>query len=331
MSNDAVIEVSQLCKSYRNSWRSSLVVNALQHVNLDVQAGEVFGLLGPNGAGKTTFIKVLLGIVRKSAGKVRLLGAPEGSRKSRRNIGYLPEQLQFSAHHTAYSALDYYGGLSGVSAAQVRSCRDELLQQVGLEKWGRVSIRKFSKGMMQRLGLAQAVLHKPQLLILDEPTDGLDPVWRSQVRNILVDLRNQGHTVFLNSHLLQEVEMVCDRVAILDKGHLKFVGSVDDVKSQMGADVNSQLELELLGSQAAIQSALGETVVSSWDPLANKRFMIRLKLNAQDDVDDCVDRLRASGISIVRLTKAQASLEDAFLSILEESSQEATDSVPAKD
>ena len=316
MSSDCVIEVDQLSKSYRSGWWKPPKIEALSGVSLDVRRGEIFGLLGPNGAGKTTFVKILLGIARKSAGTVRLLGYSAGSRQARRKIGYLPEQLRIAPHHTAYSALEYYAGLSGVGASRVRRCRDELLTRVGLQEWCRVSVRKFSKGMVQRLGLAQALLHQPQLLILDEPTDGLDPIARSQVRNILSELREQGYTVFVNSHLLQEVELVCDRVAILDQGKLRYLGSIDAATSDMRAGAHRRLELDLLGSPSAVRDALGEGSVNDWNQVDENRCTVLLDLPNQNDVDQCIDQLRARGISIVRLARSRASLEEAFLSIL---------------
>jgi len=328
MSSDSVIKVEGLSKSYRNGWRRTSRIDALREVSFEVRPGEIFGLLGPNGAGKTTFVKILLGIVRKSSGTARLLGHLAGSRKARREIGYMPEHLQFAPHHTANSALEFYGGLSGVSASRVRRCRDELLSKVGLEEWRRVPVRKFSKGMMQRLGLAQALLHEPRLLILDEPTDGLDPIWRSAVRNILAELRDQGNTVFVNSHLLQEVEMVCDRVAILDQGKLKYVGSIDAVTDEISSVSYGRLELELLGSRSTIEVALAEVSVETWNPLDENRITVLINLPDQNDIDACVDRLRSHGISIVRLTRTRASLEDAFLSILAETPEHAEAASP---
>ncbi len=318
MSSDFVIEVDQLSKSYRNGWWKASKFEALADVSLRVRRGEIFGLLGPNGAGKTTFVKILLGIIRKSAGAVKLLGYSAGSHQARRDIGYLPEQLSIAPHHTACSALEYYAGLSNVPAARVRRCRDELLAKVGLEEWCHVSVTKFSKGMVQRLGLAQALLHQPQLLILDEPTDGLDPIWRSQMRTILTELREQGQTIFVNSHLLQEVEMVCDRVAILDQGKLRYLGTIEAATNKAQSGASGKLELELVGLPSNIREVIGEDLINQWNQKDANCCTVLLDLPEQQDVDRCVDKLRSNGISIVRLARLRASLEDAFLSILSE-------------
>ena len=174
---------------------------------------------GAHGAGKTTLIKVLLGVVRRSAGQASLLGHPAGDRRGRIHVGYLPENHRIPRHHTGNSALSYYGSLSGLSLKEIRRRRPALLETVGLAKWGDSSVKKYSKGMLQRLGLAQAMLHEPDLLILDEPTDGVDPLGRSELRRVAA-AESAGKTVFLNSHLLQEVELVCDRVAILNHGEV---------------------------------------------------------------------------------------------------------------
>ncbi|MFP6769847.1 MAG: ABC transporter ATP-binding protein, partial [Planctomycetaceae bacterium] len=217
---DLVIRVNDLGKVYRDGWLRRRRIEALRDVSLEVGRGEIFGLLGPNGAGKTTLIKVLLGIVRKTAGEATLLGHPAGQRAGRKQVGYLPEGHRIPRHLTGNSALEFYGSLSGLAVSETRQRRQQLLETVGLSDWGRTSVTKYSKGMLQRLGLAQAMLHEPNLLILDEPTDGVDPVGRSEIRDVLNLLKSQGKTIFLNSHLLQEVELVCDRVAVLHKGEV---------------------------------------------------------------------------------------------------------------
>ena len=169
--------------------------------------------------------KLLLGIVRKTRGEAHLLGRPAGDRRGRRAIGYLPENLRIPRHHTAFTALGLYGQLSGLSTAEIRKRRGPLLKLVDLKDRASDSVKKYSKGMVQRLGLAIALLHDPQLLFMDEPTDGLDPTGRAKVRQVLQRLKGEGKTIFLNSHLLQEVEMVCDRVAILDRGVLRGIGA----------------------------------------------------------------------------------------------------------
>lgn len=196
MSQSAAIQVNELRKTFREGWIKRRAFEALKGVTFDVRQGEIFGLLGPNGAGKTTFIKILLGIVRKSSGAAALLGHQAGDRRSRQQVGYLPENLRIPRHLTGSTALELYGRLSNLSAAEIRHRRAELLEMVGLSDRARDGVRKYSKGMLQRLGLAQALLHNPDLIILDEPTDGLDPVARSQVRGLLAEIKRQGKTIF---------------------------------------------------------------------------------------------------------------------------------------
>ncbi len=229
MAESPAIEVRELHKTYRDGLFGRRSFEALKGISLQVQQQEIFGLLGPNGAGKTTLVKLLLGIVRKTRGEALLLGRAAGDRRGRREVGYLPENLRLPRHHTANSALDLYGQLSGLSSAEIRRRRGALLELVDLSDRAKDSIRKYSKGMLQRLGLAIALLHDPQLVFMDEPTDGLDPAARAKVRQVLQRLKREGKTIFLNSHLLQEVEMVCDRVAILDRGVLRGIGSVEQL------------------------------------------------------------------------------------------------------
>jgi ABC-2 type transport system ATP-binding protein len=315
MANDATIEVVDLRKSYRNGlFRRRF--EALKGVSLEVGRGEIFGLLGPNGAGKTTLIKVILGIVRRSGGSATLLGRPAGDRSSRVQVGYLPENLRIANHHTANTAMEYYGKLSGLGMGEIKSRREELLASVGLADRTRESVKKFSKGMLQRLGLAQALLHDPEVLILDEPTDGLDPVGRSHVRNVLNGLKDRGKTIFLNSHILQEVELICDRVAILDRGVVKAMGTVDEIAPDQSEGV--ELELTLTGDRVKIETALGERTVAQWDNNGDVQHRLRLRVSDQSAVDRCIDDLRQNAISIVGLTPRRLTLEDAFLRLFSE-------------
>ena len=248
---EAAIETHDLRKTYVEGLLRRKRQEALKGVSLRVERGEIFGLLGGNGAGKTTFIKVLLGIIRRTAGQAKLLGFPAGDWRGRKLIGYLPENLRVPRHLTGFTALEYYGHLSNVPTSVIRQRRGELLEMVGLAERAKDPVRTYSKGMLQRLGLAQAMLHDPELFILDEPTDGLDPLARSQVRGFLADLKKRGKTIFLNSHILQEVELICDRVAILDKGNLRRVANVAEITSGRvhvsgnGQPHDAQEELEL--------------------------------------------------------------------------------------
>jgi ABC-2 type transport system ATP-binding protein len=289
-------------------------VEALRGVTLTVERGTIFGLLGPNGAGKTTLIKVLLGIVRKSGGRATLLGFDAGDRRGRESVGYLPENHRIPRHHTANTALEYYGALSGMSVRDVRQRRPELLKLVGLEKWGKTPVREFSKGMQQRLGLAQSMIHDPELLILDEPTDGVDPVGRSDMRATLRNLKDAGKTIFINSHLLQEIELVCERVAILVKGEVRREGLVEEITRRQDAE----LELTLQGCEQSIRSALHDWKITGWNAESAGQFQAVLEIGDQPEVDRCVDRLRKSGISLVGLVRRRDTLEEAFLDIVKQ-------------
>jgi ABC-2 type transport system ATP-binding protein len=307
---DSVIDVQALRKTYRDGFLGRRRVEALKGVSFQVERGTIFGLLGPNGAGKTTLIKVLLGIVRKTGGTAALLGQPAGDRRGRRSVGYLPENHRIPRHHTANSALEYYGSLSGMSGAEIRRRRPELLELVGLGSWGRSSVKKFSKGMLQRLGLAQALMHNPELLILDEPTDGVDPVGRSEMRGTLQSLKSYGKTIFINSHLLQEIELICDRVAILVKGEVRREGLVEEITRR------HETEMTVVGSEAAIREALGFQQIASMKPLGENRFLIVLQIPDQSAVDRSIDGLRSGGISIEQLVRRRDTLEEAFLDIV---------------
>jgi ABC-2 type transport system ATP-binding protein len=294
---------------------------ALQDVSFQVQAGEIFGLLGPNGAGKTTFIKILLGIIRKTSGHATLMGQPAGSQAGRRLTGYLPEHLRIPPHLNAYSALECYGNLSNVPNSVIRRKRDHLLELVGLAGRAKDRCRKYSKGMLQRLGLAQTLLHEPKLLILDEPTDGLDPQARAEMRQIIKRLKNDGVTIFLNSHLLQEVEMICERVAILDRGELRYCGTVSEigqhVKSLGGSVAEGiRLTLELAGNPNALQSSFGNHAVRLERSTNDGLFKAMLEVPGQENVDQLIDSLRRNQISIHRLVREQVTLEDAFLKLV---------------
>jgi ABC-2 type transport system ATP-binding protein len=312
------IQAQSLEKIYRDGLVRSRRFHALKGIDLEVPKGEIFGLLGPNGAGKTTFIKILLGIIRKSSGQAMVLDSPAGSREARRQIGYLPEQMRIPRHLTGETALEYYGSLSGLTPAEIRRRAPELFETVGLAGRSKDLTRKYSKGMVQRLGLAQALLHSPPLLVLDEPTDGLDPRARAEMRQVLERLQNQGVTIFLNSHILQEVELVCDRVAILHLGELRYSGSVEDIgarlRAQDGEQEAFQVDLKLQGPA----EKLTEIFAASQDvqlELGNES-QVSLKVQTQGQLDELVDRIRSENISLIQLQRHRVSLEDAFLSIV---------------
>jgi len=329
------IETQDLRKTYVEGLLRRKRQEALKGVSLRVERGEIFGLLGGNGAGKTTFIKTLLGIIRRTGGEARMLGFPAGDRRGRKLVGYLPENLRVPRHLTGYTALELYGHLSNLPTSVIKQRRGPLLEKVGLAERAKDPVRTYSKGMLQRLGLAQAMLHDPELFILDEPTDGLDPLARSQVRGYLLDLKRQGKTIFLNSHILQEVELICDRVAILDRGNLRRVANVAEITSGRGSIADSvsaiggngqphatpealELHLDLTGPEATIRQTLGTLPISKWQPFSATDVRVVARVPHQPAVDDLIDRLRRAGISIVGLSRRRVSLEDAYLEIVAE-------------
>jgi ABC-2 type transport system ATP-binding protein len=320
----AIIDVRELGKSYGSwSWTGRRKLEALRGVSLSAHAGEVFGLLGPNGAGKTTLIKILLGVVKPSGGSASLFGQPVGSTAARHRVGYLPESLRVDRHHTARTALRYYGMLSRMSSREIDRRSDELLELVGLRGRDRESVRRFSKGMYQRLGLAQALLHDPDLLVLDEPTDGLDPVGRSEVRKVIERLSGAGKTIFLNSHILQEVEMICTRVAILAAGEIRGIGSLDELSSgHPSGEVCFEVCVPAsLGSVSGMLNALfqaGEVSDLQIVPVETqgRTHRITVRLPEQNQIDETVDRLRANNISIVSLEAKRPTLEDTFMKLV---------------
>ena len=321
-SSATAIDVTDLSKTYREGLVFRKIHNALSHVSLSVKRGEVFGLLGPNGAGKTTLIKVLLGILHPNQGKATVLDLPAGSKSARRKIGYLPENLVFPRHHTGRSALYFYGRLSEMNDSKIHARENELWRLVGLSGREHEPVRRYSKGMRQRLGLAQAMLHDPDLMVFDEPTDGLDPMGRQEIRNVLDQLKDRGKTVFLNSHILQEVELVCDRVAILALGKLRGIGTIDELIENHPHASKATVTIEAIGTFEWIKEATRDcevrdfsTVLDGIDSaVAVQRFAVDATVQA--NVDRVVDRLRDSSISIYRMQRFRPSLEQVFMGIV---------------
>ena len=224
----AAIEVRGLRKTYRPAF-GGRAIEALSGIDLSIQRGELFGLLGPNGAGKTTTVKILLGLTHATAGDASLLGLPASDPESRRRVGYLPEGHRFPGYLTARQTLSVFGRMSGVDHATLKTRIPGLLERVKLADWADVKVKKFSKGMTQRLGLASALVHEPEVLLLDEPTDGVDPVGRREIRDLLQAEAARGRAILLNSHLLSEIELTCDRVAVLRKGKVAAIGTVQEL------------------------------------------------------------------------------------------------------
>lgn len=317
-----VIDVCDLRKTYcGGSWRRKSDFIALSGVSIGVRRGEVFGLLGPNGAGKTTLIKILLGVIGASGGRASLLDQPAGSAAARSRVGYLPESLRVDRHHTARSAISFYGRLSGLDAATIRSRRDELLSLVGLTGRDRESVRRFSKGMLQRLGLAQALLHDPDLLILDEPTDGLDPVGRAEVRRVIERLRDAGKTIFLNSHILHEVEMVCSHLAIMNKGEVLASGPLEAMRNHdFGDSKTSRTTFEIHAdaddeSLRQIADGIGAPMERT-TRFADATIRFELVDADQPTLDRTVDEVRRRGWSLLKMEPQRQTLEETFMRLV---------------
>jgi len=314
MPGEPIVQVAELRKTYQSGIFSKRRVEALKGVSLEVGAGEIFGLLGANGAGKTTLIKVLLGIIRSNGGTATVFGYPAGDRHSRARIGYLPESHRIPRHLTGYTALEYYGQLSNLPLAEIRRRQDPLLERVGLAGKGALPVKSYSKGMQQRIGLAQAMLHEPDLLILDEPTDGVDPKGRAEIREILFSLKEKGVTIFLNSHLLQEVELVCDRVAILREGTILRMGPVKELTQ--GA--TEELDLEIVGAVADVREALTGFEVSSVNATGGGTVRVKFNSSDQQEVDRLVNALRDKNLSIQSMSRSKRTLEQAYLQVVDE-------------
>ncbi|HEX8914517.1 MAG TPA: ABC transporter ATP-binding protein, partial [Humisphaera sp.] len=246
-------------------------VHALQGIEMRVARGEVFGLLGPNGAGKSTLVKIMMTVIRPTRADGTILGAPVGRHKEAlRKVGYLPENHRFPKYLTGRQTLEFFGALAGVDRGTLKKRAGELLDVVGMGAWGDKRVSNYSKGMLQRVGIAQALMPDPDLVVLDEPTDGVDPVGRRDIRDLLQRLREQGKTVFINSHLLSELEMVCDRVAILVQGRVAKQGTIDDltVKSQ-----RYEVELDLVaagGGAAQLAERAGRALGAELKPVERK-------------------------------------------------------------
>ena len=304
--NEAVIEVSGLRKEYRGAF-GRRVITALDGIDVTVRPGELFGLLGPNGAGKTTTVKVLLGLTAATAGSARIAGLPVTNPESRRSVGYLPEGHKIPNYLTARQALSIFGRMSGMETAAIRSRSVELLEKLKLAQWIDVRVKKFSKGMTQRLGLACALIHQPQVLLLDEPTDGVDPVGRREIRDILREEAKNGVAVLLNSHLLSEIELTCDRVAVLRGGKVAAQGSVEGL-TRKGA------KYKMVASP--IDDALVAAFRESGAGVDRVNGHIELSVDNIEHLNALVDQVRARGAMLSELAPLRSTLEDVFVDLV---------------
>ena len=281
---------------------------AVDDLNLAVERGEVFGFLGPNGAGKTTSLKMLLGLARPTAGSARVLGRPGGDWQVRARIGFLPEHFRFHEWLKATEFLDVHARLYGVPPDTRHHRVGELLERVGLSRHADKPLRDFSKGMLQRIGLAQALLNQPDLVFLDEPTSGLDPLGRRLVRDIIHNLRDQGMTIFLNSHLLSEIEITCDRVSFIRRGRIVQTGKLDQLLAN-----ETEVELRAGNFTPALLNDLAQ--FGQGATLDGDKLTIRIA--ADEGVPDLVAWLVGQGVRVFSVAPRRLSLEDLFLRVME--------------
>jgi ABC-2 type transport system ATP-binding protein len=294
---------------------------AVEDLSLVVDRGEVFGFLGPNGAGKTTSIKVLLGLVAPTSGSARVLGAPLGDRRTRARIGFLPEHFRFQEWLTGLELLHLHARLLGLCPADGRARADILLARIDLLDAARRPIRTYSKGMMQRLGLAQALLGEPELVFLDEPTSGLDPLGRLLVRDMIRELRDRGTTVFLNSHLLGEVEATCTRVVFVKEGRTIHEMRVGESPGRVEVEVSiGGTTLEATAAVAGLARVLddGSAGTPRTEPAGAARSRLRLSIDREERVPDIVRALVGRSIAVYEIRAARQSLEARFLQVMGE-------------
>ena len=307
-----IVEIEQLTKDYEVGFWRKKRVRALDGLTLQVNEGEIFGFLGANGAGKTTTLKLLMRLIFPTSGNARILGQHISDLAMHNRIGYLPENPYFYDYLTAREFLNYCGQLFGIPPTARKQRTAELLTRVHLDtkSWD-VHLRKFSKGMLQRVGLAQALVNDPAIVFLDEPMSGLDPVGRREVRDLIAGLRQEGKTVFMNSHILSDIEVLCDRVAILKHGKLAHVGRLDELRRSAGENENNRVEVVITGTDA-------KTLSSQLTSLEEFQITttpggLRIELPDESRVDEVIDALRRAGGKLVSVQPVRQSLEDLFV------------------
>jgi ABC-2 type transport system ATP-binding protein len=303
----AAIHTENLEKWYSTFLNGRDKAPALKSLSFEVREGETFGFLGPNGAGKTTTILLLLNLIQPSSGSARLFGEPVSDPRVHRRLGYLPESVNLHNYYTGRGLLEFYAGLLEVPVNTRASRITDLLKLLNLEEASDKTVSKYSKGMLQRLGFAQAMLHDPDLLILDEPTASLDPVGRKEFRDILVDLKRRGKTIFISSHILSEVESVCDRVAILQKGELKRVGTLQELSAARSARIVLK----------NVPGAVLEALASSPAEVTMSRGQVTIKCGDAPTQSFVEELLRTHGIQPERTEVETQSLEEIFFSTIE--------------
>jgi len=306
------IETRSLSKVYVSSFGKKKV-RALSELNLTINEGTIFGLLGPNGAGKTTLVKLLLEIIFPTYGTAKLLGENVDNYLLKRQIGYLPENHKYPPYLTGGEVLNYFGKLSGLNGNILNSRIDELLESVKLTNWKKAKVRTYSKGMLQRLGLAQALINNPKIIFLDEPTDGVDPIGRKEIRDILLELKANSKTIFLNSHLLSEVEMITDRVGILNKGKLVREGTVKEL-----TETKEEYKITLSDESLDLGKYSTKNIIIS---KTNENSFI-VKVDDVRTMNLLLDNLRNDDILIKEVMLQKSTLEEMFISLISEADKD---------
>jgi len=307
----STIEISALEKTYTVGFWRKQPKRALHPLTLNIEDGEIFGFLGPNGAGKTTTLKMLMGLVFPTGGSARVLGMDVNDPRVKAQIGFLPEQPYFYDYLTARELLEYYGRLSGVSGKDLSKRVPEMLGRVGLPEMGGVQLRKFSKGMLQRVGIAQAILHDPKVVFFDEPMSGLDPMGRREVRDLMEQLKQEGKTVFFSTHILSDAEALCDRVAVIHLGELRGVGAV----AQLTSNVHGKVEVVWQGAVLAALKSFGVECHVTGDT-------VRAVL-AEENLDAAIDALHRERMRLISVTPVRNTLEQYFVESLKRSEKSA--------
>lgn len=300
------IDIENLTKDYPFGFLHLKKKRSLEGLTMQVESGEVFGFLGPNGAGKSTTIKLLVGLIFPDAGSARILGKPITDIEMHRDIGYLPEQPYFYDYLTAAEVLDYFARFHDLTPADRSERVARMLKKVGLETARKIQLRKYSKGMLQRVGLAQAILHDPKVVILDEPMSGLDPIGRREVRDIILELKREGKTVLFSTHILSDAEMLCDRVGVIVGGKLRGVGAPGELVGMKTQGMEILFELAISGANAAAVIAKATQT--------GDRYRLQVP---EEELYAAVEQLRGAGAKILSVAQVKASLEEYFMGLIE--------------
>jgi ABC-2 type transport system ATP-binding protein len=302
----AAIEIENLTKDYPYGFLHLKKKTSLEGLTMSVENGEVFGFLGPNGAGKSTTIKLLMGLIFPTAGTARILGKPISDISMHADIGYLPEQPYFYDYLTAAELLDYFARFHDLSPQDRKARVDRMLKKVGLETARKIQLRKYSKGMLQRVGLAQAILHDPKVVILDEPMSGLDPVGRREVRDIILELKQAGKTVLFSTHILSDAEMLCDRVGVIVGGKLRGVGAPDEIVGMKAQGM--EILFEYTGDANGLRGLLSKATQTG------NRYRMQI---AETDLYATLQQLCGAGAKILAVSQVRATLEEYFMHLVE--------------